>query len=251
MAITYIANCCLCHILDKVVQCEQLTLSQNLKDMHSIDHKIQAKAKLSLHTIIIISALLLFNTASVFAQDSATIPEKSIDISPLLYGEKIPDVSLVNMENKPVQLMTLVGKKPTVLIFYRGGWCPFCNAHLADLQTVEPEVVQLGYQIIAISPDTPENQMASMDKHHLTYQLLSDSQMEGARAFGIAYKAPKNNQNIIFKFSNGSNPDLLPVPSVFVVNPKGEIEFEYINPDFKTRIKGNLLVAVLKALREE
>jgi hypothetical protein len=44
-------------------------------------------------------------------------------------------------------------------------------------------------------------------------------------------------------YSAQGNKGVLPVPSVFVTNKQGEILFEYINPNYKTRISGSLLLA--------
>ena len=41
---------------------------------------------------------------------------------------------------------------------------------------------------------------------------------------------------------------LLPVPSVFLVDTDGIIHFQYVNPDYKVRISGNLLLAAAKDL---
>lgn len=49
----------------------------------------------------------------------ATSPE---NVNPLLIGANIPDVTLKSIENKEVNLLALVKNKPTVFIFYRGGW---------------------------------------------------------------------------------------------------------------------------------
>ncbi|MDZ7646580.1 MAG: redoxin domain-containing protein [Cytophagales bacterium] len=109
--------------------------------------------------------------------------------------------------------------------------------------------MKLGYQIVAISPDSPENLAGSMDKHKLNYQLLSDADMSVSQLFGIAYKVAETSKERLSNASAGGNPGLLPVPSVFVVNQQGEILFEYINPDYKKRLKGSLLLAVLKELK--
>jgi peroxiredoxin len=53
------------------------------------------------------------------------------------------------------------------------------------------------------------------------------------------------------KVSDGQNKGFLPVPSVFVVDKAGEILFEYINPNYKKRLNGDLLMAVLKTLKTE
>ncbi len=179
-----------------------------------------------------------------------SIPYKAIDISPLLIGEKAPQAFLSDVSGKGDSLSHILSSRPTVLIFYRGGWCPYCNLHLAELQAIEKDILKLGYQIVAISPDSPENLAGSMDKHKLNYQLFSDADMKVSQAFGIAYRVPETLKERLRGASDGSNPGLLPVPSVFVVNQQGEILFEYINPDYKKRLKGNLLLAVLKELKQ-
>lgn len=198
------------------------------------------------------SAAITFLSCLVFAFTSMAqvLPVLPTEISPLLVGERIPAAKLRDTDSREVVLTDLITEKQTILIFYRGGWCPYCNLHLRDLQSIEGEVIQAGYQIIAISPDTPKKLKESMDKSGLTYKLVSDSQAEAIRQFGIAYKAPEQYGKVLSDASANQNPDVLPVPSVFVLNRQGEIIFEYINPDFKKRVPGDLLLSALKALKE-
>lgn len=195
--------------------------------------------------------ILIFLLISHFAkaQQASNMPQRATDIAPLLIGEDAPDMSLVNINGELVKLDAELAVKPTVLIFYRGGWCPYCNLHLAELQGIEKDILALGYQIIAISPDSPDNLKASLDKHHLAYLLLSDASMTFSQAFGIAYAVPEASAERLKNSSGGRNSGMLPVPSVFVLNQQGEILFEYINPDYKKRLKGDLLLAVLKELK--
>jgi peroxiredoxin len=51
----------------------------------------------------------------------------------LKVGDSIPNVTLRTVDNQELKLRTLVAEKPTVLIFVRGGWWPFCNAQLSSL----------------------------------------------------------------------------------------------------------------------
>jgi peroxiredoxin len=196
-------------------------------------------------SLIIALAIASSAIQSVTAQ---TLPAQATDISPLLIGEKTPNILLRDFRGGSDSLTHVLAKKPTVLIFYRGGWCPYCNTQLAELQSQEADIIRLGYQIVAISPDSPENLAGTVTKHDLNYQLYSDSKMELASAFGIAFQMPDNYRDRLSKWSGGLNTGLLPVPSVFVLNQQGEILFEYINPDYKKRIKGALLLAVLESL---
>jgi peroxiredoxin len=196
---------------------------------------------------LLYSLLLTVFSFSGFAQPEVATEPTSI--SPLLIGEKIPDITLNDISGKKFNLLELVTKKPSILVFYRGGWCPYCNLHLSELQLIESEILKAGYQIIAISPDSPESLQASISKNKLNYLLLSDSQTEAARSFGLAFQAPERYANLLNKASAEQNKNILPVPAVFILNTEGEILFEHINPDYKKRLKGPLLLAVIKALK--
>ena len=183
--------------------------------------------------------ILLFSVVS-FAQ----IADKAENVSPLLIGEKIPNVILQDANGKEVKTKDIFDKK-TVLVVYRGGWCPYCNSQLADMQEIEKDIIALGYQVVAISPDAPSFLKQTLDKKELQYKLYSDSEGVLAQAIGIAFAKEKPKLD---KYSEGKNPGFLPVPTVYVLNDKQEIEFMYINPNYGTRLKGDVLLAVLKAL---
>ena len=193
-----------------------------------------------------IQILLLFLcfTFSTFGQ----IPTKPEDISPLLIGEKIPELRLRSSTSQLVNLKQYSSNKPTILVFYRGGWCPFCNKQLSGIAEVEAEILKLGYQIVAISPDQISKLKETSEKIKSNYLLLSDSASVLATAMGIVFKVPNHYLKVIDEASGSKNKEFLSVPAVFVLNTKGEIEFEYINPNFKNRLSSKLLLSVLKGL---
>ncbi|RZM21707.1 MAG: AhpC/TSA family protein [Pedobacter sp.] len=180
------------------------------------------------------------------------VPLKAEDISPLLSGERIPVLQLPTSSGKMFDLNRSVSQTPTILVFYRGGWCPYCSKQLSGLQEVEKDLKNLGYQVIAISTDSPENLRKTMGKEKLSYTLLSDADLKAAKGFGIAFKGPKSYDKFLPETSGGKNVDkLLPVPSVFILDKKGRILFEYINPDITQRLSAALLKAAAAALRPE
>ncbi len=183
---------------------------------------------------------------------TAGVPLKAEDISPLLAGEQIPLLKLPDLTGQLFDLNRSVAEKPTILIFYRGGWCPYCSKQLAGLQDIEGDITSLGYQIIAISTDSPENLSKSKLQGKLSYTLLSDADLNAAKRFGIAFKSPMAYDKFLPETSGGKNVDkLLPVPSVFILNKKGNILFEYINPNITQRLSAPLLKAAAAALRDE
>ena len=126
-------------------------------------------------------AVLMLTAASGWAA-AAEIAASATEIRPILLGSKLPDVALRTVEGKPTTLARQVAGKPAILVFYRGGWCPYCNLQLSELRLVEEQAQALGYQMIAISPDRPEELSKSLDAGDLTYTLLSDSQADALRA---------------------------------------------------------------------
>jgi peroxiredoxin len=192
--------------------------------------------------------LIILIMVNLWLPVNAQIPDKAEDISPLLYGESVPDVKITSIDGSRQSILSIIAEKPSVLIFYRGGWCPYCNTHLSELQIVEKDIIGLGYQIIAISPDSPENLQQTVDKSNLSYDLYSDSNGRLSEKMGLAFTAAERYSNMLNKRSDGLNSGFLPVPSVFVTDRTGKILFEYINPDYKTRLDPDLLLAVLNVL---
>lgn len=201
------------------------------------------------------NSLLLFSllALTVSAQAQSTYAEKASEVAPVLTGTTIPNATVKTVEGKTIDIESIISQKPTVLIFYRGGWCPYCNAHLAELQQIEDQLVEIGYQVLAVSPDRPEVLKESISKHDLSYTLLSDSPMNLTKAFGLAFKVDERtveqykNSGIDLEENSGFDHHLLPVPAVYLINPDGLITFQYVNPNYKTRINSNVLLSAAKA----
>ena len=87
-----------------------------------------------------------------------------IESSALQVGSPAPDLTLPDALNRPVRLSELWARGPLVLIFYRGGWCPYCNLELRAWHQRLPELQRLGAHLIAVSPQTPDNSLYTAEK---------------------------------------------------------------------------------------
>ncbi len=197
-----------------------------------------------LKTALFLCSAFLLNLPTGNAQ----VADVAENIAPLLIGERIPDAQLKDTDGKEVSLLQVFTEKPTVLVFYRGGWCPYCNAQLSALAKTEAEILKLGYQIVAVSPDNFKNLRPTIETDQLHYQVFSDGEAKLIKQIGIAFRTPEKAMSYIMEKTGNEAAEALPVPSVFVVDKKGKILFEYLNPDYKTRMSPELLMAVLKAL---
>jgi peroxiredoxin len=189
--------------------------------------------------------LFLFATSIGYAQ----VPQKAEDISPLLIGETLPEATLLDENGESVNLNEEIAKKKTVLVFYRGGWCPYCNMQLSSLAATEKDILELGYQIIAVSPDDYQNLKPSVDKNKTGYRLYSDADGSFIKNLGIGFTPNERTTNYIATKTVGKATEVLPVPTVLVLNEQGEILFEYISPNYKQRISPELLLAVLMNIK--
>lgn len=202
---------------------------------------------------LLVSASAFFFIFAFSAAAQNSYAEKASEVKPVLTGTIIPNATVKTIDDETVEIRNLVNKQPTVLIFYRGGWCPYCNAHLAELQKTEQKLVDMGYQILAASPDHPAKLKESINKHDLDYTLLSDSPMNLSKAFGLAYKVDEKTvsqykeNGMDLERNSGYDHHLLPVPAVFLINPDGMITFQYVNPDYKTRVDADVLQTAAEA----
>jgi len=121
---------------------------------------------------------------------------------------------------------------------------------------VESLLGDYGFQILGISPDQPAKVRETVEKHSMKFQLLSDSKMAAARAFGIAYKVDDATLNLLtqhgvdLEAASGEKHHELPVPAVFVTSTRGVIQFEYVNPDYSVRLHGEVLLAAARVSRK-
>jgi len=172
----------------------------------------------------------------------AGIPDSPQQVQPLSVGARAPIFSARTTEGALRTFEPDSYKKPLVVIFYRGGWCPYCNAQLSDLHLVEPQLRKSGFEIVFLSTDRPELLYSSLKATDIHYTLLSDNRLEAAKSFHVAYHvddatiAKMREYGVDLEASTGTKQHELPVPSVFIIDTSGTIRFVYSNPDYKVRL---------------
>ena len=172
-------------------------------------------------------------------------------------GDVIPDVAVKTTEGKPLNLRAAVASQPAVIVFYRGGWCPYCSQHLSALKGIDQKLKDMGLQLLAISADQPAVVAEFARQKDLNYTLLSDHTMEAAQAFKITFEVPqavvlkyKNSYGIDLEAASGKKHHLLPHPGIFIVDTEGVVQFAHVNVDYKVRLQPEtILAAARKAKR--
>ncbi len=191
--------------------------------------------------LIIFLAFALFSCSNEVPTpkvQKSGIPDKPENVNPLKVGDIFPEIMLKDQFSEEFNLSEVIASKPSIIIYYRGGWCFYCNLHFGQLQDVVLDLKRLGFGLYAISPDLPKNLAETTKRHELDYLLLSDPDLNIAKKLGIAYIKKRASE------SNSGKDEFLSVPSVFIVGTDNKIKFEYFNSNYKQRIApGELLKA--------
>lgn len=195
-----------------------------------------------------ISALLfgMILTGAALAA-AADIPDDPALVHPLAVGDRAPAFSARTTDGTVRTFSPDGYRKPTVVIFYRGGWCPYCNTQLSDLHTVEPKLRARGFEIVFLSTDQPGLLYSSLKAADIHYTLLSDSHLEAAQEFHVAYHvsdeilAKMRGYGVDLEATTGTKLHELPVPSVFIIDKTGTIRYVYSNPDYRIRLGADAL----------
>lgn len=193
---------------------------------------------------------------SLLALIAATTAASALSVDTALNsGDTVPSVQVRTENGNYVNLADKLAGKTTVLVFYRGGWCPYCNKHLQALAEIESELLSLGTFIYAISPDSPESLKATPERKKIGYTLLSDSSANAAAAFGLVFKVEdelvskyKNEYQIDIEAASGKTHHQLPHPAVYIIDSSGTIQFAYTETDYKTRLDP---AKILQAVKNE
>nr|WP_263364564.1 redoxin domain-containing protein [Paenibacillus arenilitoris] len=126
---------------------------------------------------------------------------------------------------------------------------------LRAYQNILPEIRALGGQLIAVSPQSPDNTLSQKEKDELSFQVLSDTNGLVAAFYRILYDVPAYIQRIMenrFGLNlaeyNATDRWILPIPSTFMIDESGVIRSAHVNPDFMQRPEPDQLLDHLKKL---
>lgn len=202
---------------------------------------------------LLISSLIVSICQQGVAADLLELPARAEDISPRQVGDRAPAFTVKTVDGGPYRFDPDNLERPTILISFRGGWCPYCNKHLSELRHIVPELTAKGFDVLFLSNDRPELLYQSLKRETqdsidgLDYKILSDADLNAARALGTAFTV----RNAFIERRHQKGDDIeessiarykaLTVPAVFVVDMSGEISFAFANPNYKVRLSADEL----------
>ncbi|MEM9338385.1 MAG: peroxiredoxin-like family protein [Bacteroidota bacterium] len=167
-------------------------------------------------------------------------------------GQKLPEFELPNVHGKNIKSADLLQEGTLVISFYRGGWCPYCNMELKAIQSILDQIREAGAQVIAITPETPDNSLTTSEKNELEFEVLSDIDNKYAKELGLVFQLPEELVAIYDSFNidlvkhNENEDHELPMPATYIVNTDGEVIYDFVMEDYTYRLDPEEILSVLK-----
>jgi peroxiredoxin len=181
------------------------------------------------------------DTQAIHARVIADLKVSGIESGVLQRGSKAPDFELPDHNGKLVSSAGLLNQGKLVICFFRGRWCPFCVGQLEAMQQVLPGIQGVGARLVAVSPQTVQQNFFMADQHRLEFPLLSDTGNKVARQFGLIYRV-REEQQVLYRrtfvnlpFVNGDENWELPIPATYIVDQDGRVLFASANADYTER----------------
>jgi peroxiredoxin len=191
----------------------------------------------------------------VFDRSIENLLDEGMPADVVTVGDTLASFTLSDATGTPVSLDELVESGPAVIVFYRGGWCPYCNVALRAYQReLLPELPSFKARLVAISPQTPDESLSSVEKMELGFTVLSDPGNRVARSVGIVFQQAdevlevQRQLGLDLAAVNAEGSTELPRPTVLIVDSNRVIRFVDVQPDYTARTEVADILAALAGL---
>lgn len=172
----------------------------------------------------------------------------------LQVGDTAPDFLLPDEHGRLHSSEHLRREGPLVVSFYRGGWCPFCNAELRALQAVKVEFDSLKANLVVLSPETRDLPRRLKRQLNLNLTMLADVDHGVAISYGVLFRVPDETkahytrQGYDFGHRHGLTEWMLPIPATYVIDQDGVVRGAFVEPDFTIRQEPSDILATVRRL---
>jgi peroxiredoxin len=86
-------------------------------------------------------------------------------------GDPFPRLTISTVDDQTLTVPDAFAGDFGVVLFYRGAWCPYCNAQLAAFQRSGQQLADAGLRVAALSVDDRQTTAGLVAKHELTFPV--------------------------------------------------------------------------------
>ncbi len=190
---------------------------------------------------------------AVYADGIESVIKSKIVETALQVGDTAINFTLTNANGTEVSLYSELEKGPVILMWYRGGWCPYCNLTLHYMQEMIPEFKKYSGNLIALTPEVPDKSLSTKEKNELTFEVLSDLNSTVAKQYGIVFKltdevAEYYQNGFDLQSYNGNDNNELPLAATYVIDTNKVIKYAFLDADYRNRAEPSVVLEALKEI---
>lgn len=185
---------------------------------------------------------------AITSAESLGTLEKNMGLKP---GETVPGFTTHTYEGQSVTLAKLLENGPIMVVFYRGGWCPFCNYQVRQITQAYDKFQKRNVTPVLISVDQTDGAMLVKEAYEIPFPVLSDSDLAAHESFNAtieldnAHYEKYKNYGIDLEAWSGLTHHKMAAPAVFLVSQDGKVLWSHVAMDFKTRPSVQQLLSVI------
>jgi peroxiredoxin len=190
-----------------------------------------------------------------FEAEQARLAAEGVPNGVLVVGSHLIDIDVLDVTGTPRTLFAALGDKVTVIVLYRGEWCPFCAITLRTYQAeLLPALDRFGAHLVALSPQHPDGSLSMEEKNGLGFTVLSDPGNQLARQLGVVTApstevlAAQRARGLDLRERNADRTAALPMPTTLIVDPDRVLRWMDVHPDYTTRSEPDQIIDALRAL---
>ena len=150
-------------------------------------------------------------------------------------GDPFPPLTITTAGGQALTLPDAFAGDFAVVLFYRGSWCPYCNAQLRAFERAGQALADAGVRVVALSVDDKETTTALVEKHKLTFPVGYGADAAAIAALTGAFV----------------NPDPMYLQSTgFVLDPAGNVVVSVYSSGAIGRLVPQDVIGLIRYLRE-
>ncbi len=111
-------------------------------------------------------------------------------------GDPMPDFLLPDETGRLWSLADLTERGPSIIVFHRGHWCPYCLITATAMQEIQPRIEDAGATLVAITPEVARFNAELKGQASARFPVLSDMDNAYALLLGLAYYVGTRRRNI-------------------------------------------------------
>jgi peroxiredoxin len=191
-----------------------------------------------------------------FAREQAVLAAMVPALVPA--GTVLPDARLLDVHGADTTLYAATGGRRSVLIFYRGSWCPYCNIALSTYrEQLLAKLEKRKVGLIAISPEKPDGSLTMQQKHDLAFTVVSDPGNRLARFLGIVTRpspgarAAQLQLGLDLTAVNADGTTELPMPATVILDAEHVLQWIEVHPDYSARTEPALVLEEVDRLASD